>query len=202
MKGRQTLLDFGLLRRSTSSIHGLVDFGLLRRSTSSIHGLVDFGLLRRSTSSIHGLVDFGLLRRSTSSIHGLVDFGLLRRSTSSIHGLVDFGLLRRSIACIPAGVLRPTSCILAVVHGLHFRHPWRSRHAMRVKPRCCKGSVSAQDKHTLYGIARLSWRSRVRARLSLRFTPTIATAMLGAPARRPDARVLREQPGSFMKYAG
>ncbi len=58
------LLDFGLLRRSTSSIRGLVDFGLLRRSTSSIRGLVDFGLLRRSTSSIRGLVDFGLLRRS------------------------------------------------------------------------------------------------------------------------------------------
>ncbi len=42
------LLDFGLLRRSTSSIHGLVDFsscvvlgsGLLPGSTSSIPGLV------------------------------------------------------------------------------------------------------------------------------------------------------------------
>ena len=57
-------------------------------------------------------------------------------------------------------------------------------------------------KHSLYCIARLSWPSLVRARLRLRFAPTIATAMLGVPARRQDARVLSEHPGSFMQYAG
>ena len=62
--------------------------------------------------------------------------------------------------------------------------------------------MSMATKYTWYCIARLSWPSLVRARLSLHFTPTIATAMLGAPARRPDARVRTEDPGSFMQYAG
>ena len=57
-----------------------------------------------------------------------------------------------------------------------------------------KGFYVNGDEYTWYCVARLSWPSLVRARLSLRFTPTIATAMPGAPAPRPDARVLSEAP--------
>jgi len=65
-------LGFGILRRSTSSIHGVVGFGILRRSTSSIHGVVGFGILRRSTSSM-AQASFSPGSRS-HLLHGVVHF--------------------------------------------------------------------------------------------------------------------------------
>ena len=65
-----------------------------------------------------------------------------------------------------------------------------------------KPLASLAEKYKSYRIARLSRPSLAHARLRLRFTRIIATAMLLAPARRPAARVLSEDPRSLVQYPG
>jgi hypothetical protein len=76
------------------------------------------------------------------------------------------------------------------------------RCAMFVMTFTSKRLVRIAAKDNVYRIARLSRPSLAHAHLCLRFTRTIATAMLLAPARRPSARVLSEDPRSLVQYAG
>jgi len=59
-----------------------------------------------------------------------------------------------------------------------------------------------RNEAQLVPAAMLDRRWLVHARLRLGFALTIATAMIRAPARRPDAPVRRHHPGSLAQYAG
>ena len=158
------LLDFGLLRRSTSSIRGLVDFGLLRRSTSSIvvdsSTLASCVVLPRPSVDSSTLASCVVLPRPSVDSSTLASCVVLPRPSVDSSTLASCVVLPRPsvdsstlASCVVLGsgfLLRSrvpfrthfylshpwgrTACIRAGVHGLQFRHPWRSRCAIVQDP--------------------------------------------------------------------